>query len=142
MIHILRSWQSKVCLGGIFPTKWKCRAFVRGGSPRSLVHQKREREYKRKSISPEAAEGPKICVWVGGRPLQIDCIVPLSQERCAMCESLAQLSSSYVLNLVIFYPFLLQHTQKTIKLHTFLKKLSKRILTRLAVCLEVSITSF
>ena len=30
-----------------------------------------------------------------------------SKERCAMCEFLGQLSSSYVVNLMIFWPFLL-----------------------------------
>ena len=33
--------------------------------------------------------------------------VPPSLERCAMCESQGQLSSSYVVNLMIFLPFLL-----------------------------------
>ena len=59
--------------------------------------------------------------------------VPPSQERCAMCESQGQLSSSYVVNLMIFQPFLLQHTQKPIKLHNLLMKLSRRFLTRLVL---------
>ena len=44
---------------------------------------------------------------------------PPSQERCAIYECQGLLSSSYVVNFMIFYPFLHQHTQKSIKLHNF-----------------------
>ena len=40
-------------------------------------------------------------------------------ERCAMWKSEVLLSNSYVVNLMIFQLFLLQHTQKSIKLHNF-----------------------
>ena len=56
-------------------------------------------------------------------PYELLCIsaleVPPSQERCAMWKSQGLLSSFYVVNLMIFQPFLLQHTQKSIKLHNF-----------------------
>ena len=50
---------------------------------------------------------------------QVRLQVPPSKERCAMWKSQRLVSSSYVVNLIIFQPFLLQHTQKSIKLHTF-----------------------
>ena len=42
-----------------------------------------------------------------------------SKEGCAICKSQVLLSRSYVVNLIIFQPFLLQHTQKSIKLYIF-----------------------
>ena len=63
--------------------------------------------------------------------------VPPSQERCAMWKSEVLFSSSYVVNLMIFQPFLLQHTQKSIKLHIFFMKLFRKFLTRLVVCKKV-----
>ena len=53
-----------------------------------------------------------------------DLRVPPSQERCAMYESKVLFSSSYVVNFMIFMPFLLQHTQKSIKYRIFLMKFS------------------
>ena len=53
---------------------------------------------------------------------------PPSQERCAIRKSQVSLSRSYVVNIMIFQPFLLQHTQKLIKLHNFLMQLSRRFL--------------
>ena len=47
--------------------------------------------------------------------------VPPSQERCAMLKSQGLLSSFYVVNITIFQPFFLQHTQKSIKCHKFLE---------------------
>ena len=46
-----------------------------------------------------------------------------------MCEF--QLSIAYVVNLIIFQPFLLLHTQKSIKLHYFWMKLSRRFRTEI-----------
>ena len=57
-------------------------------------------------------------------------------RKGAQCRNFKGYSAApmYVVNLMIFQPFLLQHTQKSIKLHIFLMKLSKRFLTRLVVC--------
>ena len=45
--------------------------------------------------------------------------VPPSQERCAMLKSQGLLCSFYVVYIIIFQPFLLQHNQKLIKLHNY-----------------------
>ena len=56
------------------------------------------------------------------RPSNLDQVsieISPSQERCAIVKSQGLLSMSYVVNIMIFQPFLLQHTQKSMKLHNF-----------------------
>ena len=73
------------------------------------------------TTSKKVSDSRKSKQMTGADPyFKVGLEVPPSQERCAMLKSQGLLSSFYVVNIMIFQPFQLQHTQKLIKLHNFL----------------------
>ena len=113
--YYIRLMMDTVILGRLCPSKYTI--FAISSLFRTDLHQDLIQKYK---------EIEQVGLWQRY----------LHPRRGAQCGNIKGYSAAqfYVVNLMIFQPFLLQHTQKSIKLHNFLMKLSRRFLTRLVVC--------